>query len=190
MMMQVVHLPEQAAPLFAGWEETLLWSCLQGVMGKVYAPAGEPLRAALAVLGTLPSWPENPGRIWRPLPRRSAAGTTDSCSPRARGGPGASRRSTDLGPGASPATPRKKDPAAFHRAHLTRLAGRLPLGTHCAPSRASCTTAAWPIFGAGIWWPSSPQRGDYARLGLGVAVVRQGGAGGGDLLLCPIPDGD
>ena len=51
MMMQVVHPPEQAAPLFAGWEETLLWSCLQGVMGKVYAPAGEPLRAALAVLG-------------------------------------------------------------------------------------------------------------------------------------------
>ena len=29
MMMQVVHPPEQAAPLFAGWEETLLWSCLQ-----------------------------------------------------------------------------------------------------------------------------------------------------------------
>ena len=42
MMMQVVHPPEQAALLFAGWEETLLWSCLQGVMGKVYAPAGEP----------------------------------------------------------------------------------------------------------------------------------------------------
>ena len=37
MMMQVVHPPEQAALLFAGWEETLLWSCLQGVMGKVYA---------------------------------------------------------------------------------------------------------------------------------------------------------
>ncbi|MDR3999279.1 MAG: GNAT family N-acetyltransferase, partial [Evtepia sp.] len=51
MMMQVVHPPEQAAPLFAGWEETLLWSCLQGVMGKVYAPAGEPLRAAPAVFG-------------------------------------------------------------------------------------------------------------------------------------------
>jgi len=23
-------------PLFAGWESTLIWSCLQGVMGNIY----------------------------------------------------------------------------------------------------------------------------------------------------------
>ena len=25
---------ERIAPLFAGWEETMIWSCLQGVMGR------------------------------------------------------------------------------------------------------------------------------------------------------------
>ncbi len=29
---------EQAAHLFAGWEETMIWSCLQGVMGSIYVP--------------------------------------------------------------------------------------------------------------------------------------------------------
>ena len=39
--------PGKVAHLFAGWEETMIWSCLQGVMGSVYAPAGEqPVSAA------------------------------------------------------------------------------------------------------------------------------------------------
>ena len=25
------------SPLFGHWEETLIWSCLQGIMGKIYA---------------------------------------------------------------------------------------------------------------------------------------------------------
>lgn len=28
---------KKVAPLFDGWEETMVWSCLQGVMGKAYA---------------------------------------------------------------------------------------------------------------------------------------------------------
>lgn len=39
-----------AAPLFDGWEETLIWSCLQGVMGKVYANDPSAPTAALAIL--------------------------------------------------------------------------------------------------------------------------------------------
>lgn len=38
---------EQIAPLFEGWEETMVWSCLQGVMGR--ALAGEAGRSALIV---------------------------------------------------------------------------------------------------------------------------------------------
>lgn len=37
------------AKLFQGWQETLIWSCLQGVMGKVYATENN--RSAMAVLG-------------------------------------------------------------------------------------------------------------------------------------------
>lgn len=42
--------PGEVAHLFAGWEETMIWSCLQGVMGSVYAPAGENPRSAAAQL--------------------------------------------------------------------------------------------------------------------------------------------
>ena len=26
---------EKAAPLFEGWQETMIWSCLQGIMGEI-----------------------------------------------------------------------------------------------------------------------------------------------------------
>lgn len=41
----------QTQRLFAGWEETMIWSCLQGVMGEIYAPEGEDPPCAMAILG-------------------------------------------------------------------------------------------------------------------------------------------
>ena len=40
MMIVKVKNAEQVESLFAGWEETMIWSCLQGVMGEIYAPEG------------------------------------------------------------------------------------------------------------------------------------------------------
>lgn len=40
-----------ASSLFGKWEETLIWSCLQGVMGKVYADDLHAPTAAMAILG-------------------------------------------------------------------------------------------------------------------------------------------
>lgn len=37
--------------LFAGWEETIIWSCLQGTMGKLYADDPKSPAAAMALLG-------------------------------------------------------------------------------------------------------------------------------------------
>ena len=37
--------------LFNGWEETLIWSCLQGIMGKIYADNQNHPAAAMAILG-------------------------------------------------------------------------------------------------------------------------------------------
>lgn len=39
------------APLFAGWEETIIWSCLQGHMGQAFADSLEHPRAALVSVG-------------------------------------------------------------------------------------------------------------------------------------------
>ncbi|MEY8426522.1 GNAT family N-acetyltransferase [Lachnospiraceae bacterium 46-15] len=42
---------EKAAALFEGWQETLIWSCLQGVMGKIYVDSLEEPVSAMAALG-------------------------------------------------------------------------------------------------------------------------------------------
>ena len=42
---------EKAAPLFAGWQETMIWSCLQGAMGRMYADRPERPVSAAALLG-------------------------------------------------------------------------------------------------------------------------------------------
>lgn len=41
----------KAASLFGEWKETLIWSCLQGIMGKVYADDRYHPTAAMALLG-------------------------------------------------------------------------------------------------------------------------------------------
>lgn len=43
--------PQAAASLFAGWNETLIWSCLENVMGSIYADSDENPVSAMAVLG-------------------------------------------------------------------------------------------------------------------------------------------
>ncbi len=42
---------DRASALFEGWEETMIWSCLQGVMGKIYVDSLEGPVSAMAVLG-------------------------------------------------------------------------------------------------------------------------------------------
>lgn len=43
--------PDLAAPLFAGWDETIIWSCLQKRMGSVFANSPEAPSSAMALLG-------------------------------------------------------------------------------------------------------------------------------------------
>lgn len=43
--------PEAAWPLFDGWEETLIWSCLEGRMGTIFADQAERPASALALIG-------------------------------------------------------------------------------------------------------------------------------------------
>ena len=42
-------MKEHIADMFQDWEETLIWSCLQGVMGEVHTNAEED--AAMASIG-------------------------------------------------------------------------------------------------------------------------------------------
>ena len=40
-----------AESIFAGWQETLIYSCLQNVMGKIYVTDTENPRSAFAFIG-------------------------------------------------------------------------------------------------------------------------------------------
>lgn len=42
---------DKAAPLFEGWQETMIWSCLQGMMGGIYVTDVTAPRSAVARLG-------------------------------------------------------------------------------------------------------------------------------------------
>ena len=44
---------EKAAHLFAGWQESMIWSCLQGAMGRMYDVRQESPVSASAMLGDL-----------------------------------------------------------------------------------------------------------------------------------------
>ena len=49
-MIQKLSNPQNAASLFAGWPESMIWSCLQGVMGGIYAREQQAPQAAMALL--------------------------------------------------------------------------------------------------------------------------------------------
>lgn len=50
-MIQALRVLALAAPLFGDWPETILWSCLQGVMGTVYGDEPVAPRSVAAILG-------------------------------------------------------------------------------------------------------------------------------------------
>lgn len=43
--------PQTASPLLDNWNETIIWSCLEGIMGKIYADNPDHPLSVMAVLG-------------------------------------------------------------------------------------------------------------------------------------------
>ena len=50
-MIRKVKDTKTVEALFNGWEESLIWSCLQGVMGEIYADSETKPQSAMAILG-------------------------------------------------------------------------------------------------------------------------------------------
>lgn len=50
MIYEIKH-PEVVEHIFEGWQETLIWSCLQNIMGHLYADSQENPISAMALLG-------------------------------------------------------------------------------------------------------------------------------------------
>ncbi|MDO4328968.1 MAG: GNAT family N-acetyltransferase [Lachnospiraceae bacterium] len=50
-MIQLLQIPSLAETIFRDWKETMIWSCLQGVMGSIYMDEEEHPKSAMALLG-------------------------------------------------------------------------------------------------------------------------------------------
>lgn len=61
-MIEKITNTKKAEPVFEGWEETLIWSCLQGVMGEIYAEKMGHPASAMAILGDFTFFAGNPNR--------------------------------------------------------------------------------------------------------------------------------
>lgn len=59
-----LDIPQKANLLFDHCNETIIWSCLQGIMGEIYADNGERPMSAMAVLGISAFWQESQTVIW------------------------------------------------------------------------------------------------------------------------------
>ncbi len=50
-MIYQLEQTQQASPFFEGWQETMIWSCLQNVMGSIYTDSLEHPSSVMALLG-------------------------------------------------------------------------------------------------------------------------------------------
>ena len=50
-MIYEVNGEQKAATLFGGWQETMIWSCVQGIMGHLYTDSVQNPKSVMAILG-------------------------------------------------------------------------------------------------------------------------------------------
>ena len=166
--------PKEAAPLLAGWEETILWSCLSGVMGEILADRPERPASVLAALGDF--------RFFAGVPNRElalAAPVKDGSRffiAAARGEGWLPLLEECWGERARPAVryATKKEPGAFDCARLEEAAASLPDGYRLERIGPELFVRC-----GGCGWSADlvKQYRDYEqfrRYGLGVAVTESG----------------
>ena len=53
-------MKEKVKDIFGNWNETIIWTCLQGVMGEIHTSASED--AAMAILGDFAFYARKPNK--------------------------------------------------------------------------------------------------------------------------------
>lgn len=173
-MVCVLEEPKRAAELFAGWQETIIWSCLQGVMGMVCADDPEHPASALALLGDfgfLAGEPDRelvlygPGQSGRNflilVPKDDRwAKLIEECY-----GAGASRVVRYAF---------RKEPDGFDRERLLRFAERLPGGYTIQRMDETLFGRCRKIPWCRDWVSQYADYEMYQRYGLGVVILQNG----------------
>lgn len=173
-MIVKIENPQNAADLFRGWEETLIWSCLQKVMGVVYGDDLENPASAAAVLGDfcfLAGKPDKELAAYKPegckkdfmimIPQNEEwAALIEDC----------------YGEKAKKVTRYaiKKEPDIFSKEKLRRVVESLPheyeLKLLDEETFQWCKGQEW----CGDWVSQYEDYGEYRKKGLGVVILKDG----------------
>ncbi|MCI8853808.1 MAG: GNAT family N-acetyltransferase [Lachnospiraceae bacterium] len=163
----------QVAELFAGWQETPIWSCLQGIMGDIYTRDGDNPRAAMAVVGDfcfLAGEPDRELTSFHPSGRKGFV----MLIPQHEGWEPLIR--DIFGERAKQITryATRKEQECFDREKLKRMAEALPaeyaLERLDAAMYHQCRQEAW----SRDLVSQFPDAESYERLGLGVVILHEG----------------
>lgn len=162
--------PKAAAPLFDGWEETLIWSCLDGSMGEIYTDDARQPQSAAALLGDFAFFAGEPNRELVARMARSFLILTpqnEAWSGVIEAVFGSRVRRTER-------YAFDKDPDSFSIPDLERAASSLPAGYTLAPIDENyfhwCSGQDW----SRDFVSNFSGYADYARRGLGVLAVKDG----------------
>lgn len=165
---------QRVAALFGDWQETMIWSCIQGVMGRLYADSAENPKSAMAMLGDFCFFAGTPNEElvgYRPEGRGRDFAIMTASSPewyalieRMYGG-----KATRVSRYAF-----KKEPEVFDRARLKALAENVGEGYVLQMMDrelfACCQSQEWSRDFVSLF----EDYDQYRRLGLGVVALRDG----------------
>ncbi|MBC5580999.1 GNAT family N-acetyltransferase [Anaerofilum sp. BX8] len=157
----------RAGPCFAGWEETMIWSCLDGSMGRVFVDERQAPRAAAASIADFCFLAGRPDAALL----REAAADAPLLVPRGEAWAALIEREWGAGVQRFERYATHKDPQAFDRTLLRELAEKIPAGCRVVP----IGEALYHRLAAEDWsrdlCSQFPSWADYRRRGLGFAAL-------------------
>lgn len=158
------------APLFEHWQETMIWSCLQGCMGSAYATAATQPPSAQICIADFHFFAGIPDAdLVRNRP-------TDGALLIPQNEDWAALMETVYGPRATRRLRYAfhKDADGFDPQRLAEFAAHLPQGYACVPIDGPLYRQILSLDWARDLCAQFADEDDYARRGLGVAVLRAG----------------
>ncbi len=166
------------APLFAGWEESLIWSCLQGYMGEAWADSEENPQAARIMLADFCYFAgkANRGLVAEEIKTHTRKFVIMVPPLDARGEAWAKEIEAVYGECCKRVERYaiKKEPGIFDREKLTRLAGSLDAEFEVKLIDEGIFKQTREQDWAKDFTSQYVDFKEYHKRGLGVAVVRQG----------------
>ncbi len=161
-----------AAALFGKWDETLIWSCLQGVMGKIYADDWNNPTAAMAVIGDFTFFAGEPNaELVSYKPDRCTQNFMIMVPPNEYW----QHMITQVYGNKAKIVSRyaiKKEPGIFHQEELEKAVASLPEGYQISmidePLYNMCRSEAW----SADLVSQFPTYENYQKLGLGAVILK------------------